>query len=373
MTDSVSPARRLLLQSLALSPLLGADVAASPANGAALFAPFQRFDGGRGLARIEADLQLGPTCTLPARAHDLVPTPSGQQLLVMERRPGRRAWVVDIADCTIRARFEAGPGRHFEGHAAFTPDGLVLTTENDYENGRGVIGVRDASNWQTLGEFASHGIGPHEMLMLADGKTLAIANGGILTHPDKPGRNLNLDSMRSTLSYVDLASGQLLGEWTAPDPQLSIRHMDATEHGEIVLAMQFEGAPRLAMPPLLARHHADDAQLRLPDTDSEVWRALAGYIGSVRIAPDQALACATSPRGGSFVLWDLTTNGLQPPTPMADVCGVAFKPDGELLVSSGTGQVRDLADGGTETAGELTVARLHWDNHMRYLQGPAQG
>ena len=49
------------------------------------------------------------------------------------------------------------------------------------------------------GESPSHGVGPHEVTVLADGRTLVVANGGIVTHADAPGVKLDRDRMRPTL------------------------------------------------------------------------------------------------------------------------------------------------------------------------------
>ena len=48
-----------------------------------------------------------------------------------------------------------------------------------------MIGVRDATDgYRQIGEFAAHGVEPHDIALLADGRTMVIANGGIRTHPD---------------------------------------------------------------------------------------------------------------------------------------------------------------------------------------------
>ena len=73
-----------------------------------------------------------------------------------------------------------------------------------------MIGIRDAEDgYRQIGEFASQGIGPHELVLMPDGGTLAVANGGIRTHPDNDRAMLNLDTMQPSLAYLDLASGRL--------------------------------------------------------------------------------------------------------------------------------------------------------------------
>ncbi len=99
-------------------------------------------------------------------------------------------------------------GRHFFGHGVFSPDGALLyATENDFDNAAGMVGIYDArSGFARIGEFPTHGVGPHELLLLGDGRTIAIANGGIETHPDFGRAKLNLPTMKPSFVLVDRAN-----------------------------------------------------------------------------------------------------------------------------------------------------------------------
>ena len=62
---------------------------------------------------------------------------------------------------------------------------ILYATEYDYDNALGVIGVRDATGgYMQIGELDAHGMEPHDIALLSDGRTMVIANGGIRTHPD---------------------------------------------------------------------------------------------------------------------------------------------------------------------------------------------
>src|SRR5690606_31025455 len=135
--------------------------------------------------------------------------------------------------------------RHFFGHGVYTPSGhLLFATENDYAAGRGVLGVYDASEagaYQRVAEFPTGGIGPHEVVLMPDGRTLCVANGGILTHPDYGKLELNLDSMRPSLSYVDARDGRLLEQVFLPEElhRLSLRHMALDASGCVWVGCQY--------------------------------------------------------------------------------------------------------------------------------------
>lgn len=82
----------------------------------------------------------------------------------------------------------------------FSADGGTLfTTENRYATGKGRIGVWDAADgFRRIGEFASGGIGPHDVKQMGD--ALIAANDGVRTHPDSGRQQLNRETMCSNLS-----------------------------------------------------------------------------------------------------------------------------------------------------------------------------
>lgn len=82
---------------------------------------------------------------LPARGHAAAAHPTLPQAVAFARRPGLFALVMDCRDGRLIRRLNAPDGRHFYGHGVFSPDGAFLyTTENDYAQARGMIGVWDA-------------------------------------------------------------------------------------------------------------------------------------------------------------------------------------------------------------------------------------
>ena len=118
--------------------------------------------------------------------------------------------------------------RHFYGHGVFDPTGrLLFATENDVASGQGVLGVYDAADgYRRVGELPAHGVGPHDVALLPDGRTLAVANGGILTRPETGRAKLNLGTMRPSLSYVEAGAAACSRSAAGVDlRQLSIRHL----------------------------------------------------------------------------------------------------------------------------------------------------
>ena len=324
-----------------------------------------------------ADGRWSSTLPLPGRGHGAAFRPAPAQCVVFARRPGTFAVVIDLERGEAVRRIDAAAGRHFYGHGAFAPDGRHLfTSENDFAAGRGVIGIRDADDgYRQIGEFASHGIGPHEVALMPDGATLVAANGGIRTHPDNDRAMLNLDTMQPSLAYLDLASGRLQDAFgLAPDlHRLSIRHLAVNRDGVVAVAMQYEGSKRDRVP--LVGVHAGGA-IRLLDAPPAIERRMRHYAGSIAFDQSGRLLAVSCPRGNLITFWDAETGRLIDHVEVADGCGVApADAPGAFVITGGRGDVvgsipcwatgrRWRSPGRAGTA---------WDNHLAPAPRPAVG
>jgi hypothetical protein len=306
------------------------------------------------------------TQSLPARGHDLAQRPGSAECVAIARRPGRFG-VAFGADRRPPQWFASAPGRHFYGHAAFSADGrLLYTSENDYEAGRGVIGVRDAgAGYRPIGEFSSHGVDPHDILLTPDGRRLVVANGGIQTHPDSGRAGLNAGAMEPSLVYVDTATGALLEKVVLNDSlqKLSIRHL-ALCGGTAVFGCQYEGAAE-DMPPLIGFHRPGEEPM-LAAAPGGVQSSLRNYIGSVAASHAGDVAAASSPRGGIVTFWDVSARMFLGSRDLEDVCGVAEAPSHRgFALTSGLGVFQMM---GGDSADEPTdIIAAAWDNHLTRL------
>lgn len=357
------PTRRDLLAMLGAAGLAPvAAFAGAPAE-AAFVAARQEPDGRHTAVVFDADGRDLFTETLDGRGHDAAIAPDGQLAVVFARRPGRFALVLDLAARRRAAAFAPPADRHFYGHGFFTPDGrLLYATENDFEAERGVIGVYDVATWTRIGEIDTGGIGPHEAILMADGRTIAVANGGIATHPDYPRQKLNLPDMAPSLTYLDLATGDILDRAALPaHHQLSLRHIAEAGDGYIWFGGQYEG-PRTDIVPLVGRHRPGEAIATVETPDH--YGGMDHYIGSVAASADGRRIAASSPRGGHVLVFDAATRDLLATRTAADICGLA--PAGAGFLAS------DGAGGLWREARPLTRAAGHWDNHIAAISPTAR-
>ena len=299
---------------------------------------------------------------LPGRGHDIVLSPNGQHLIIVARRPDRFAVVIDLPSGDMLHRVTASAGYHFYGHGCFSTDGVFFyTSENKYDTGEGVIGVRDTrTGFELVGHVPSGGIGPHEVLLMADGKTLAVANGGIRTHPDTGRSKLNLETMAPSLTLLDSVTGRLISRHSL-DPernQLSIRHLAVGPRG-LAAALQYEG-PKRNRVPLLALF--DGSSLKLAETPDPIAKAMRNYAGSIAIDTSGEIVALTCPRGNLVSFWASDEGTYLGSHSARDVCGIAPRnTPGSFALTAGAVAFHASHDTTKTTA---QFAETQWDNHL---------
>ena len=310
--------------------------------------------------------------TLPSRGHGTALRPNSPEVATFARRPGKYIFVVNTFSGEKLAQINSIDGRHFYGHGVYSPDGLWLyAAENEYESGRGVIGVYDVSDSYRLVEtLPTHGIGPHEIVLLGDGKTMVVANGGILTHPESERQKLNLSEMDSSLAYIEIDSGKLLSTHRlAPELQLmSIRHLDVGLEDNIVLVMQYQG-PRRHLLPLVGFQKGSSA-IELLSAPQKVGYRMKNYCGSVAFDKSGKFAAVSSPRGGIITFWSVSEKRFLSYLEVKDGCGVAAENTPECFrITNGLGQIIRHSPLNQKTEILTSAANTRWDNHLLFAGG----
>lgn len=328
----------------------------------------------------EAGLRLHYRTPLPDRGHH-VAVHSGRGLFVMvARRPDTWLLVGELYSGRILQELRVPPGRHLFGHGIFSGDGLhFYTTESDLDNWQGDNGL--VVEWavsstvpervlQRRREFSTAGVGPHELLLMPDGDTLVVANGGLRTHPDTGREVLNVETMQPSLVYLDRHSGELLEQHTLPAAWRlsSIRHLDVNSRGQVVMGLQYQGEPWEHLP--LVATHTRGATPQLLTAAEELLLRMKQYVGSVRYAAGGDVVVASCPRGNLLAFWSSADGIFLGSLPARDACGLAAAGEG-LVFSTGVGRVARVALPAVEVT-ELPAATgqtLLWDNHLTAVPG----
>ena len=351
------------------SPVLNSTLDAGAPQPRSLYAAARKDVAGSFSAVLFSSKGPHRSVPLPGRGHDVAVRPHSDEVVVFARRPGRFAVVFSRQKSQTPFTFFARPQRHFYGHGVFSPDGrLLFTTENDYDNGVGMIGVWDATNrYQWIGEFSSHGVGPHDLALLTDGSSLVVANGGIETHPSSGRSILNRAEMAPSLVYIDCRTGDLLEKCPLPKTlhQLSIRHLTVADKDRVVFGCQFKG-PADQKPPLMGMHDRG-GELKFMALPANIHHQFKNYIGSVCADQSGEIVAASAPRGNLVGFWRVRDGQFLNKKTIPDGCGLA-RGDGpeDFLITSGQGTV---VVGGKETS----FAKTAFDNHAVRVSPPPSG
>ncbi len=314
----------------------------------------------------DADGEIQWRVELPDRGHGSAFRPGSPEAVIFARRPGTFAFVMERSSGVVNSVIAAPANRHFYGHGTYSADGRVLfTTENDFAEGRGVVGVWDAvDGYARLAEFDGGGIGPHDIAVMPGGRVLAVANGGILTSPETGRHKLNIADMKPNLALVDAADGTLISSHALPADlhKLSIRHMAVVQSGAIIIAMQYEG-PREDRVPLVCRYQT--GRLHLMSAPGPVTEAMKNYCGSVAADSAGQVACVTAPRGNISTFWSIADGRFLASAGIEDGCGVcAAHGGGDFVISSGTGRLVSAKPSAITGTSASHVGKLAWDNHV---------
>ena len=321
----------------------------------------QTANGGYGAVLLGERGDLIASIALPDRGHDITISPQAGRGVVFARQPGTFALVFDPAGREAPVTLTSVEGRHFFGHGVFSPDGsLLYATESDFEAAQGVIGVYDVTNgYRRISEFRTYGTGPHEMLLMPDGVTFVVANGGIETHPDFGRAELNLETMDPSVVFIDRRDGRLVGQLRldAGLHQLSIRHMAVDARGRVWFGCQYKGTPTDS--PQLVGYATMDGEISLVELPPGTLADLRNYVGSVAVSADGNTVAVSSPEGDLLVAID--AEGRRPVLveTLRNGCGLAADGNG-FVATSGEGAMIGIA--GAER--EKQTFDFLFDNHM---------
>lgn len=301
------------------------------------------------------------------RCHDVYAHPHLPLAVFVGRRPSRESYLIDSRDGTLLQVLASPPDRHFYGHGVFHSSGdWFYSTENDTADaGRGVLGIYRVEERRLVrtGEHSTHGIGPHQLLWMPDGETLAIANGGIRTEADSR-KMMNLDAMEPSLVLLH-RDGTLVSKEQLPEQMNSVRHLAVAADGTVVSGQQYEGDPMDAVP-LLAIKRPGQAFQAFPLGEAQR-QTMNQYTASLAIHDDLRLLAVTAPRGNKVFFWDLDSAALREEIHLPDCAGVAAVAQG-FVVSSGQGRCRLIdCSAGRFVSTALQLPAGLWDNHLRLV------
>ena len=326
-------------------------------------------DGNHYIAQLSSTGDIVSNVAVPQRVHGSTALPQQRMALFFARRPGNHLYAMDLDSGALVNTLVNGEDRHFYGHGVVSNDGKWLyTTENNLADLSGIIGVYAVDGKiEKVAEFPSGGIGPHQLALMPDQRTLVVANGGMATHPNSGRKVLNLDSMDPNLSYLDVTDGSVVESHRPPHHKMSIRHLDVSKAGKVVFGVQYQGDLTAAVP-LVGTHHRGESVSWLEMPEFFQLR-VKQYTASVAVDDHGRTALVSCPRGNLIGCWDLHGGRFQQQLVSQDAAGLFRLPGGGWISSNGYGQVNlvELERKRGTMQRPLAISEYRWDNHLTVI------
>lgn len=269
--------------------------------------------------------------TLPFLPHGVVIDPRDPGRAAVFEKKGPGACLVDLRARRVIQPLPTVATRRFYGHGAFSADGsLLYATESQLDRRfAGVLVVRDAQTLKELGTVPTHGTAPHDCLLLDDGKTMVVANGG------GPIGEGGATDAPASVTYVDLTTERLLDEVRLDSPRFNTGHVAVTGLGDLaVVSAPRDGLPspnqQLGAVTLRPRGGATKT-LQAPE---HVVRRMLGETLSVVISEADRVVLATHPLGNCVSMWRLDDGECLGTLELAGPRGITRTLDGAWYVVS---------------------------------------
>lgn len=283
--------------------------------------------------------------------HGFAQDPTRLERAVLFEKKGPGGAVVHLDTLSVEGTITPSRGCRFYGHGSFSADGAkVFVIEAEEGSERGRISIRDAATLDVVGDFPSHGSAPHDCVLVDEGRTLVVTNGG--------GRVGTSDM--PCVTFVDVQTGALKERLGIPNSEINAGHLAMGPDGSLAVS----SAPRTGLPETTS---AGGVSVRAGATErlttlrkpTDVTRRMLGESLSVALHPS-GVAAVTNPHGSLLTFWSVKEKRLLRSVDVAKPRGVVVSRDGDRFI------VACEADATVRIA---DASSLEWTTHPAYPRG----
>ena len=309
---------------------------------------------------------------VPDEVHLATLYPDGKSILVCSRKPNASLLKYSLSGELI-AELKPLPNQHFEGHCIFSADEkFIYATASDFQqtaaDKQGRLLILNSSDLSIISDHSSGGIGPHELVWQSE-SLIAIANTGVITHPDSGRKILNIDNIQSNVALYNTTSKKIDYHWEVPLQGLSARHLDRIQDGTLIIGCQYKKQDK--RPPCIAFAQIGKS-LSFADIKNESFHwQMQGYTASIKAIPNSNKALITNPRGHFLSQWEhsdsVTDNQLLKNEPIEFNKGLKLSTDGKKAwLSQGAGELRvwNTQTEQLNTTRIILKPNIWWANHL---------
>jgi hypothetical protein len=307
---------------------------------------------------------------VPFEVHLATFFPDQKSILVCSRKPGASLLKYSLSGILI-AELKPANNQLFEGHGIFSIDeDFLYATASDYKLHEGRLLKLNSKDLSLIKEYSSGGIGPHELVWQSD-TLIAIANTGVLTHPESGRKILNLHDMQSSVVLFDSQQEEIIHQWPVLEQALSARHLDRMNNGDLVIGCQYQKKDK--RPACVAFANKEKGLVFAEANNESFYWNMKGYSASIKSIPNSQYAMITNPQGHLLTQWKGSTDKslsseLIGQQEIKFNKGLKISRDGkQAWLSIGAGELQ-LINPMTATASNNTSSRIKeniwWGNHL---------
>ncbi|PCJ87655.1 MAG: hypothetical protein COA54_04995 [Thiotrichaceae bacterium] len=257
-------------------------------------------------------------------AHGIIIDPNDKKRLLVFEKNGPGAAEIDLSNLSVSKKIAPSKDKHFYGHGTFNQAGDTLyCTETNLNNQKGALVIRDAHDFNVLGEFPTYGENPHECQLIDDGATLLVTHAG----------SVSKTNSAPSVTYIDVASKKLKERINLANEPLTTAHTGIANDGSLVVASTpGEG---------LEKTHTGGVSIRsgnqpiLSMTQPEVViNQMNGEALSVIIDNNRRIAAVTHPKGNMVTFWSIDKRELLKAMSVPKPAGVTLSLDEKSFIVS---------------------------------------
>lgn len=314
-----------------------------------------------------SDFDILSDFSVPNEVHLACLFPTNDSILVCSRIPDANLLKYSLKG-ELLAELKPLPNQHFEGHGIFSNDEKFLyVTATDYQTNKnlknnGRLLKLNATNLALIEEYSTGGIGPHELVWQSD-THIAIANTGVITHPDSGRKILNEDNIQSNITLFNTNTKSIDHQWDVPLLGLSARHLDKMHNGDLVIGCQYKKQDQ--RPACVAFATKNKALIFSDKNNEPLYWDMKGYTASIKALPNSNKALITNPRGGLLTQWQEQRSTDK--TEIEFNKGIKISKNGEQAwVSKGAGELLLLNTNDLKFKGQPIKVKqnIWWANHL---------
>jgi len=256
---------------------------------------------------------------VPLRGHACLRHPLRPATVVLFPKFGDLAVEISLGHEPELRRVAATSEAYFYGHGIFSPAGDVLfETEVMARDRRGIISLRDPSDYRELGRFESGGVSPHDLKLSTDGRHLIVANG------NKSG------SAKASVTTLDIASGKILERIESPEDNATFAHLVLADSDRDLLVAT---TPHEEFRPGRVYARREDGPIEVLPIPDEILSQLRGQALSLAVQPEQAICGVTYPDCDRALFWNYRERRFLGEVPLLRPTGFVLAPDGRHFLA----------------------------------------